>query len=179
MTFGNKLALAAAGLALAPAAQANETITYTYDALGRLVAAQHSGTVNNGRADSLCYDAAGNRALYKSSPAGSMTACATQPPPGPLNQPPVAVADTMTALRCAVRTANVIANDTDPENDTPLELIGVGPEWDWAYVEDGVVKMTTPNANGYFPITYIVADALGATATGTLHVTVTGTQFCN
>ena len=30
------------------AAQATETVTYTYDARGRVVAVTHSGTVNNG-----------------------------------------------------------------------------------------------------------------------------------
>jgi hypothetical protein len=36
--------------ALAPAAPAwaGQTITYSYDALGRLTATSHSGTVNNG-----------------------------------------------------------------------------------------------------------------------------------
>lgn len=44
----------------APAA-ANETITYTYDAKGRLVAVVHSGTVNNGVQATYTYDPADNR----------------------------------------------------------------------------------------------------------------------
>lgn len=46
---------------LATPAYANETITYTYDTLGRLVQSNHSGTVNNGVAQTYTHDAADNR----------------------------------------------------------------------------------------------------------------------
>ncbi len=42
-------------------ARASSTTTYTYDALGRLVAANTSGTVNNGLSVTTTYDAADNR----------------------------------------------------------------------------------------------------------------------
>ena len=49
-------------LTLVPtAASATETITYTYDARGRLVQVVHSGTVNNGVATSYTIDKADNR----------------------------------------------------------------------------------------------------------------------
>ncbi|WP_240320846.1 RHS repeat domain-containing protein [Sphingomonas crusticola] len=49
-------------LLLAPApALAKETISYSYDALGRLIAADHAGSVNNGLKASYAYDAADNR----------------------------------------------------------------------------------------------------------------------
>jgi hypothetical protein len=48
-------------LALAAPAQAGETITYSYDALGRLTGTSHSGTINNGLKASYTYDAADNR----------------------------------------------------------------------------------------------------------------------
>jgi YD repeat-containing protein len=51
-------------LALASAADAGETVSYSYDALGRLTAATSSGTVNDGVATSLAYDPAGNRSAY-------------------------------------------------------------------------------------------------------------------
>lgn len=54
---------------------AGETITYTYDALGRLVVAQRSGTVNNGQIQSLCYDPAGNRTVFKSDSGGAAASC--------------------------------------------------------------------------------------------------------
>jgi YD repeat-containing protein len=46
---------------LASAAEAAETITYTYDARGRLVQVAHSGSVNNGVTTSYSYDHANNR----------------------------------------------------------------------------------------------------------------------
>lgn len=58
-------ARSAAGIALvvlAGAAQATETITYTYDALGRLVKVSSSGTVNNNVETIYTNDAADNRA---------------------------------------------------------------------------------------------------------------------
>lgn len=42
-------------------AVAQETITYSYDALGRLVAVGHSGNVNNGISSAYTYDPSGNR----------------------------------------------------------------------------------------------------------------------
>jgi uncharacterized protein RhaS with RHS repeats len=55
---------AVAGLLLAfgvSAANASETVTYTYDALGRLVTVAHSGSVNNGQQTTYGYDSADNR----------------------------------------------------------------------------------------------------------------------
>lgn len=168
-------AFAAAVLA-AGAAAASETVTYTYDPLGRLIAVQHMGAVNDGRADSLCYDPAGNRALYKSSAAGALADCATAPAP-PANQPPVAAPDFLTAPKCQQRTVDVIANDSDPEGDAPLTLASVTS--DWARLgAGGVVLITTPDTNGNYPIAYTVTDSLGASAGGILTLTVTGGQQC-
>jgi hypothetical protein len=53
---------ATAGLLMLPAsAPAAETITYSYDARGRLVRAQSSGSVNNNVATNYVYDKADNR----------------------------------------------------------------------------------------------------------------------
>jgi len=51
--------IAAAGIA-----SASETITYTYDAKGRLVQVYHSGTVNNNVTANYSFDAADNRRNY-------------------------------------------------------------------------------------------------------------------
>jgi hypothetical protein len=57
--------LAAAGIALVAvaAAQAAETLTYSYDARGRLVRVQHNGSVNANVVTSYSYDKADNRTL--------------------------------------------------------------------------------------------------------------------
>jgi YD repeat-containing protein len=54
------LALMIAALA-AVAAVASETITYSYDARGRLVQVKHSGTINNNVTANYQYDKADNR----------------------------------------------------------------------------------------------------------------------
>jgi hypothetical protein len=65
MTFSRntaRLALAAlAASAAALAAHASETITYTYDAKGRLVKVERAGTVNNGVKAEYTHDKANNR----------------------------------------------------------------------------------------------------------------------
>lgn len=43
------------------AANASETINYSYDAGGRLVQVNHTGTVNNNVVTSYTYDSANNR----------------------------------------------------------------------------------------------------------------------
>lgn len=57
--------LAAAGIALAAAAAARaaETLTYSYDARGRLVGVQHNGSVNANVVTNYSYDKADNRTL--------------------------------------------------------------------------------------------------------------------
>lgn len=52
---------AAAAFAVASAAMAAETITYTYDAKGRLVKVERSGTVNNNVTTNYSHDKADNR----------------------------------------------------------------------------------------------------------------------
>lgn len=58
-----RLAILAAGTlaAIASAAMAAETIGYSYDARGRLVKVQRSGTVNQGVVTSYVLDKADNR----------------------------------------------------------------------------------------------------------------------
>ena len=61
-----KLAFAGAALALAgAAAMAAETIGYGYDARGRLIRVQHSGSVNANVATNYSYDKADNRTSKK------------------------------------------------------------------------------------------------------------------
>ena len=57
-----------------PAAYANETITYTYDARGRLIKVVHTGTVNNNTQACYKYDKADNRTNVKVD-VGSLPTC--------------------------------------------------------------------------------------------------------
>lgn len=56
-----KMLLMAAAVSLATAAVAAETLTYRYDARGRLVKVERSGSVNSNVNTSYAYDKAGNR----------------------------------------------------------------------------------------------------------------------
>ena len=58
-----KWAAAAAALAVAAAAVAAETVTFRYDARGRLVKVERTGTVNNEVNTVYQYDKADNRIL--------------------------------------------------------------------------------------------------------------------
>lgn len=59
------LPLLAAGLLVAMSASATETITYTYDAKGRLVKVVHTGSVNNNVTVDYEHDKADNRTRVK------------------------------------------------------------------------------------------------------------------
>ena len=66
--MSRKLLYPAAAIAIAAgamAAHAAETITYTYDAKGRLVKVVHTGTVNNGVTADYTHDKADNRTNVK------------------------------------------------------------------------------------------------------------------
>lgn len=66
------------GLPLSGTSAASETLTYTYDALGRLVVTKSTGTVNSNQTHSICYDKAGNRISYIATSNGLPAACVTQ-----------------------------------------------------------------------------------------------------
>ena len=63
MRKSEMILMAGVGLAAAAAALASETVTYSYDARGRLVRAAHAGSVNNGANATYGYDKADNRTL--------------------------------------------------------------------------------------------------------------------
>jgi YD repeat-containing protein len=61
-----KLTFALTAPALAAAAYATETITFGYDARGRLVKVEHNGSVNANVVTNYVYDKADNRTLKNS-----------------------------------------------------------------------------------------------------------------
>jgi YD repeat-containing protein len=79
-----RAAAALSGALLAAMATASETRTYSYDALGRLVASTIAGGPNDTRQIGTCFDRAGNRMRYDvatSAPAACPTPTPT-PTPG-------------------------------------------------------------------------------------------------
>lgn len=165
-----KYLLVTSAFALAAAAQAGETTTYRYDPLGRLVETSSTGTVNNGVATSVGYDPAGNRSSYAVTGAGGGS---SPPPPG--NQPPVAVANSGSMPKCTSKSFAVLANDYDPDGNIPLSLASVsyGGALGSASVSGGDVYLEAYGSTGTAVVTYTVADSLGATANGTLTITIT------
>lgn len=59
-----KLVMVACAFLFAPAAVAQETTTYSYDALGRLRTTSTTGGQNNGTTNQVEFDRAGNRTNY-------------------------------------------------------------------------------------------------------------------
>ena len=183
---GARLFLATSLCAIAVAVQATETTTYTYDALGRLVATGSSGTVNGGVSTAVGYDPAGNRSGYAVGTGGapaqlpSAPPTGPPPPPPPSNQPPVTAADTLSVPRCGWGSKNVIANDSDPEGNTPLVVTAVsaGLKGEATVSGTAFIEYQSVGMIGNDILTYTVRDSLGATSTGTLTVTVTSSGSC-
>jgi hypothetical protein len=71
-----RTALVVAVLCVSTAASAAETITYTYDARGRLIRVVHSGTANNNNQACYVYDKADNRTNVTTT-VNSLPACPT------------------------------------------------------------------------------------------------------
>ena len=132
--------LAVAGPALA------ETVTYTYDARGRLATASYS----TGHTTTYSYDAAGNR-----------TQLAVSGGSGGSNQAPDAVNDydTWVAYVPAARTVNVLANDTDPDSN-PLTITSVSTPSSGAraVIEGNVIWVDNIQFYTQITFTYTVSD---------------------
>jgi VCBS repeat-containing protein len=92
-----------------------------------------------------------------------------------VNALPVANADAATVAEDGTVDVAVLSNDTDPDND-PLSLASItqGSHGTVAINANGTVRYTpAANYNGPDSFTYTVSDSHGATATGTVSVTVT------
>lgn len=195
MSKSLRIAALLAGTTLcAVAAMAGETITYSYDDLGRLVRSSYSGTINNNQVHSTCFDENDNRTRYRSDPLGAPAACPTPtpaptpppspppppPPPPPANNPPVANTDSVSVKVCLSTTKNVIANDTDPDGDLPITVMAVQTSTlaDVYIVDASTIGVTAYGTVGSQAITYTIKDSRGATATGTLNISVTSGTGC-
>ena len=63
--IASTILITAASLAFGGIAQATETVTFTYDAKGRVVKVERTGTVNNGVTTAYAHDKAENRTNVK------------------------------------------------------------------------------------------------------------------
>ncbi|WP_152602077.1 Ig-like domain-containing protein [Cryobacterium roopkundense] len=96
-------------------------------------------------------------------------------PPGSVNQKPYAVKDAVTARTARQLSVPVLVNDTDPDGDIlTLEKDGLElPDGLVAKVVGDRILLETPRTEGEFSIRYTVSDPWGATAIGTLQLSIT------
>jgi hypothetical protein len=189
MRSRGKVALSLTVLAAATGAMASETITYHYDSRGRLIRVEHAGAINNNIDTNYVLDRGDNRTTFAtgvnlapvpppaplpppSPPQGPPSP--PQGPPPPPNQPPVTHTDTLNVARCTTATINVVANDTDPESNYPLTVIGVSDATKGTATVTSATDITyeAGGMTGAEALTYTVQDSLGATSTGTLYVNI-------
>ena len=75
---------------------------------------------------------------------------------------------------------NVLANDYDPDNNTPLSLVSVSGPLYVTIVNSTTIEVTATSTPGATAVSYTVQDSLGATSGGTVTVTITGNPItCN
>lgn len=180
------LALATSGAASAGQEEAKETIEYTYDPLGRLVVVKHSGVINAGQAHSICYDAAGNRTIYKSSSTGVVASCpppttpTPTPTPGPTNGAPNAAADTGSVEVCSTSTVHALNNDSDPDGDALVITSVTGTSYVSGWISPtGTVNLGAgSNIIASTILTYTISDGNGGTDTGSINVEVVDGPEC-
>jgi uncharacterized protein len=93
----------------------------------------------------------------------------------PVNDDPAANLDTLTVLEDALATTvNVLANDTDVDNDTlVITSVTQGSKGSVVLSAGAVTYKPNANANGSDSFTYIISDGHGGLATGTVNVTIT------
>ncbi|MFN5538738.1 MAG: Ig-like domain-containing protein, partial [Candidatus Melainabacteria bacterium] len=95
----------------------------------------------------------------------------------PVNDPPVAVNDSVVTNEDTPITINVLANDTDPDIATNADVISIQsvgtPSNGTAVISSGQIKYT-PNLNyfGTDSFTYTITDKVGLTSTATVDVTI-------
>ena len=190
-----RLLISTALLSLPAIVVAQESTTYKYDELGRLIETRVSGGARDGLATGTGFDPAGNRTSYNvsgsasgsppSPPPPSPPPSPPTPPPSPpplpppaSNQPPVFVPDTVLSVVCdASGSRNVLVNDTDPEGDLPLSFTltgGSGINFVAASGAQSITFYAPLTRNATYTVTYTITDARGATATGVLDLKVTG-----
>ena len=125
-----------------PAAAAGETVTYTYDALGRLTAVSTAGGPNGGAAAATGYDPAGNRTSYSHDAGGAEALAAPAPAAaaGALESGPDAAAGPVEGV------GEPAPSDFPTAIDMPDEAAPPGPADPGQAVPDEEVQAAEPEA---------------------------------
>ena len=91
------------------------------------------------------------------------------------NQPPVANDDFLTVAACGFGTRDVVANDTDPDNNLPLSVVGVSQatQGTATVISSTSIRYVSETTSGE-TLTYTVQDSLGAQSNGSLFVGISG-----
>ncbi|MCB1940525.1 MAG: tandem-95 repeat protein [Candidatus Accumulibacter sp.] len=93
----------------------------------------------------------------------------------PVNDPPLALADSASVDVHDSVLIDVLANDSDAENQVLTLVSAGGAARGSVVIENGKLRYTPlPNSLGADRFSYLVSDSGGATATGTVDVLVTG-----
>jgi hypothetical protein len=94
-------------------------------------------------------------------------------PTGP--SPPVTAPDTLSLQKCSGGSINVLANDSDPNGHYPLVLVSFTHTKNSTVTIVGTSTIDYQSSGGGIDIvTYTVRNSVGATAQGTLTVTISG-----
>ena len=96
-----------------------------------------------------------------------------------VNRPPVAVTDAATTQLNQAVTVNVLANDSDPENQQlGITAVTQGTNGTVTFTPTTVLYTNT-GATGPDSFTYTISDGQGGTATGTVNVTLNSAPTAN
>ncbi len=94
----------------------------------------------------------------------------------PFNNAPIAVNDTASMGGCQIEYFDVLANDSDPDNDT-LTIISVEQPLSGSSSIEGSEIQFISEDQGVYEIAYTISDGHGGTALASLTVTV-GRRGC-
>lgn len=162
-----RLLAALVGVALlGPSASANETLTYTYDALGRLVKVVRTGTVNNNASECYGYDPASNRSnvTVNTSSDCATTTITLSPSSLPNGTVGTAYSQTITA-----------SGGTSPY--TFAKTAGTLPTS--LTLTSGGLLSGTPSATGTYSFTVTATDSATHTGSQAYSVTIGSTPTCS
>jgi YD repeat-containing protein len=96
------------------------------------------------------------------------------------NAPPITASDTGSTKVCNAVSVNVVANDTDPEGDYPLTVVGITTNsLGSASIKNGTdIFFSAGSRTGTAGYTYTVRDSRGASSTGSLIITIGNGNDC-